>query len=212
MATPIRVLIVEDRSADAELSVREMRRADYAADWTRVETEADYLIALEQPWDLILADFSLPDFSGFRALELMKEAGRDIPFIIVSGTIGEENAIAVLKAGAGDCVMKDRLSRLGSTIERVLREADENRNRKEMERALVESQELYYSLVESMPQCVFRKDTGGRYLFANQRFCETLDRTLKDILGHTDADLFPPETAASFRKEDQQVMESGGVP
>ena len=127
MTTPIRVLIVEDRSADAELVVREMRLAGYAADWKRVETEADFLIALEESWDLLLADFSLPDFSGFSALKLMKEKGLNIPFLIVSGTIGEENAIAALKAGAGDCVMKDRLSLLGPTIERVLREADEKR-------------------------------------------------------------------------------------
>ncbi|MCF7762871.1 MAG: response regulator [Verrucomicrobia bacterium] len=209
MATPIRVLIVEDRSADAELVVREMRRAGYAADWKRVETEADFLIALEESWDLLLADFSLPDFSGFSALKLMKEKGLNIPFLIVSGTIGEENAIAALKAGAGDCVMKDRLSLLGPTIERVLREADEKRECQEMQRALVESQKLYYSLVESMPQSVFRKDASGRYVFANQRFCEAIDRTLKDILGRTDADLFPPETAAALQKDDQRVMDSG---
>jgi DNA-binding response OmpR family regulator len=123
MSGPLRVLVVEDSLADAELIVRELRAAGFEPEWRRVEAEPDYLAQLDRGWDIILADYSLPQFSGLRAVELLKQRGLDIPIVIVSGTIGEEAAVATLQAGANDYVMKDRVGRLGPAVERELREA-----------------------------------------------------------------------------------------
>jgi len=133
MPAKLRVLILEDRAADAELVLHELRRAGYEPEWKRVETEQDYLSQLDQGYEIILADYNLPEFDGLRALELLKERGLDIPFIIVSGTIGEDKAVAAMKAGANDYVMKDRLVRLGTAVERGLRDTVERRERKRAE-------------------------------------------------------------------------------
>ena len=99
MSTPIRVLILEDRAADAELMLHELRKAGFDPDWQRVETEPEYLASLETNPDLILADWSLPQFSGLRALQLMNERSLDIPFVIVSGIISEEAAVEAMRQG-----------------------------------------------------------------------------------------------------------------
>ena len=117
---PLRVLFVEGSSADAELAVDELRRCGFEVSWTRVETESDYLAHLEDPPEIVLADYALPQLSGPRALELLQQQGLGIPFLAVSGTIGDEAAVAIMKQGAVDCVLKDRLHRLGPAVMRAL--------------------------------------------------------------------------------------------
>jgi starch phosphorylase len=117
---PLRALLVEDSSADAELVAHELRQSGFNLTWERADTESDYLTRLEKSPEIILADYSLPQFSGLRALELLQQRGLGIPFIVVSGTIGEEAAAAVVKQGAADYVLKSRLSRLGSAVRRAL--------------------------------------------------------------------------------------------
>jgi CheY-like chemotaxis protein len=99
MKRPLRVLLLEDNPLDAELVLKELRRAGFEPDWQRVETEVDYLDRLQPDLDIILSDYDMPEFSGPRALELLKHSGMDIPFIIISGTIGEDVAVDVMKAG-----------------------------------------------------------------------------------------------------------------
>lgn len=124
MKAPLQLLIVEDSAADAELIVRYLRKTGLDVVARRVETEADLLSALEEQHpDVILSDFSLPQFSGLRALETSLAHAPDTPFIYVSGTIGEERAIDALRRGATDYVLKTNLTRLSSTLERALREA-----------------------------------------------------------------------------------------
>jgi PAS domain S-box-containing protein len=149
MSEKLRILILEDRPTDVELMLREVRRAGYEPDWKRVETEPDYLAQLDQGWEIILADYSLPHFDGLQALELLKERGLDIPFIIVSGTIGDEMAVAAMKAGASDYVMKDKLARLGLAVERELRGAAERREHQRAEAALRRSEAKYRALFKS---------------------------------------------------------------
>ena len=120
MTANLRVLIVEDHPEDAELMARLLKEDGFKFKWQRVETEPDYLEALETRPDLILADWTLPKFSGQRALNLMQERDLDIPFIIVSGTIGEESAVAAMREGAYDYVLKDRPARLGQAVRRAL--------------------------------------------------------------------------------------------
>ena len=137
MSTHLRILLIEDSEVDARLVLREVQRAGYKVEPERVETANAMRAALtRQPWDLIICDFSLPKFSGPKALELLKESGIDLPFIIVSGTIGEESAVNALKAGAHDFIIKGNFARLIPAIQRELKDAAIRRERREREREL----------------------------------------------------------------------------
>jgi len=134
MGKPLRLLIIEDSEDDAQLLLHELRRGGYEIEFERVETGAAMLAMLsEKEWDLILSDYTLPHFGAPQALEILKTTGLDTPFIILSGTIGEETAIAALKAGANDFLIKGKFARLGPAIERELREAESRRDRKRSE-------------------------------------------------------------------------------
>lgn len=137
MGTYLWILFIEDSRDDAEIVLREIQRSGYEVESERVETASAMQAALMgQPWDLIICDFSLPRFSAPKALELLKASRFDIPFIIVSGTIGEESAVNALKAGAHDFIIKGNFARLLPAIERELKEAKIRRERREREREL----------------------------------------------------------------------------
>jgi putative nucleotidyltransferase with HDIG domain len=137
MGVPLRLLIIEDSEDDARLLLREIQRGGYEVESERVETADAMQAALtRQPWDLIVCDFSLPRFSAPKALELLKQSGIDLPFIIASGTIGEESAVNALKAGAHDFIIKGNFARLIPAIEREMRDAVIRRERREREREL----------------------------------------------------------------------------
>jgi PAS domain S-box-containing protein len=134
MGKPLRLLIIEDSEEDTQLLLRELRRVGYDVEFERVETAEAMQSALTQKtWDLILSDYSLPTFNAPQALEVLKASGLDVPFIINSGTIGEETAVAALKAGANDFLTKGKFARLEPVIERELREAESRRERKRAE-------------------------------------------------------------------------------
>src|SRR5690348_2776367 len=116
----LRPLIVEDDPADAELIVSELRRSGFEVLWERVETEEQYLAHLAGVPEIVLADYSLPQFNGNRALELLQQQGLGIPFVVVSGTVGEEAAARIIKQGATDYVLKNRLAALGPAVTRAL--------------------------------------------------------------------------------------------
>jgi two-component system, sensor histidine kinase and response regulator len=120
MPTPLHLLILEDNPSDAELMLHALRRAGYDPIANRVETERDYREHLQAAPEIILADFTMPEFDSLRALAIMQECQMDIPFIIVSGTIGEERAVEVMRRGATDYLMKDRLGRLGQAVAHAL--------------------------------------------------------------------------------------------
>ncbi|HUE98218.1 MAG TPA: HD domain-containing phosphohydrolase [Anaerolineales bacterium] len=137
MSTYLRILVIEDSEDDARLLLRELQRGGYEVESERVETAGAMRAALtRQQWDLIICDFSLPSFSAPKALELLKKSGIDLPFVIVSGTIGEESAVSALKAGAHDFIIKGNFARLIPAIERELKEAEVRRERREREREL----------------------------------------------------------------------------
>jgi CheY-like chemotaxis protein len=137
MGTRLRILLIEDSQEDAHLIRREVQHGGYEVELERVETADAMQNALErQSWDLILCDFSLPRFNAPKALELLKQSGYDIPFIIVSGTIGEESAVNALKAGAHDFIIKGNYARLIPAVQRELKEAEVRREQREREREL----------------------------------------------------------------------------
>jgi PAS domain S-box-containing protein/putative nucleotidyltransferase with HDIG domain len=144
LGIPLRVLIVEDSEDDALLLVHTLKRAGYELVFVRVETAEAMDEALAgESWDLIISDYKMPGFSGLAALKLYKEKGLDIPFIVVSGAIGEETAIEAMKAGAHDYVMKGRRARLIPSIERELRESEIRKNKRRADDALKESEQRF---------------------------------------------------------------------
>lgn len=132
MATPLNILIAEDSATDAELILLELHRAGFVPTWKRVETEADFLVEIKNAPDIILSDFSMPQFSGLRAAELLQESGLNIPFILISGTVGEDVAVEAMKHGATDYLLKDRIARLGLAVQQAL---EQKRLRDERQRA-----------------------------------------------------------------------------
>ena len=134
MSNPLRILIVEDSENDALLLVRDLRRGGFEPEFERVCTAEAMASALaNQKWDLIISDYTMPNFSGIAALKILKQSGLDVPFIVVSGSIGEDVAVAAMKAGAHDYLMKGNLRRLISAIERELREAEVRSQRRRAE-------------------------------------------------------------------------------
>ncbi len=146
---PLRVLVVEDSATDTALLMHALARGGFQTTCHRVETRAEMSTALEESqWDLVLADHAMPQFSAPEALELVAQSGVDVPFIIVSGHIDEETAVAAMKAGAHDYVMKERLARLAPAVERELREAEVRRAREKSEEALRRAHEELEARVE----------------------------------------------------------------
>jgi signal transduction histidine kinase len=134
MGALLRVLIVEDLDADAQLMLMELRHHGYDIDYERVETRPAMEQALaRQAWDIILSDYSLPEFNAMNALTTLKESGLDIPFLVISGTIDEETAVTALKAGAHDFLVKGRLARLVPAIEREMKDAETRRSHRQAE-------------------------------------------------------------------------------
>jgi signal transduction histidine kinase len=145
--TEIHILMVEDSAVDAELVEHTLRKGGIAFSGERVETRAGFVRALERaPPDVILSDYALPAFDGYDALAVAREKSPDIPFIFVTGTLGEEVAIETLKKGATDYVLKQRLSRLVPSVQRALREAEERRERRRAEEQLRQSHEQLRAL------------------------------------------------------------------
>jgi two-component system, cell cycle sensor histidine kinase and response regulator CckA len=153
----LQLLIVEDNADDAELLLRDLRRAGFDPEWSRVETELDFLAALENAPELILSDYSMPRFSGLRALELLRASGRDIPFILISGTVGEEVAVQAMRDGATDYLLKDRPARLASAVRRALTERHLRTERSQAEAA----QAQLAAIVTSSADAIIGKDLNG---------------------------------------------------
>lgn len=169
MARPLRVLLVEDNPNDAELVLRELRQAGFYPDWLRVETEPDYLAQLQPEPDIILSDYAMPEFSGPRALELLKQSGFDIPFIIISGTIGEDVAVEVMRQGATDYLLKDRLARLGSAVQQALHQGELRRERAKTQEELLWKTAFLEAQVNSSLDGIIVVDKQGRKILQNQR-------------------------------------------
>jgi diguanylate cyclase (GGDEF)-like protein/PAS domain S-box-containing protein len=153
---PLRVLLIEDSEDDAQLVLRELHRGGFAPTWTRVDTPAALVQALEVAnWDVVISDHAMPQFSSMAALALVRLRSEDVPFLIVSGTIDESQAVAAMKAGAQDYLTKDKLGRLTAAVEREIGEAEVRRARREAEQRRLEAEERYRELVETIPAITY---------------------------------------------------------
>jgi PAS domain S-box-containing protein len=168
MKRPLNVLLVEDNLADAELLLRALRNSGFDPVWRRVDSEAAFLEQLNAGADLVLSDYAMPQFSGLRALELLDRSGLEIPFILVSGTIGEEVAVAVMKLGAADYLLKDRLTRLGSAVEQALNQWRLRRERLQAVAALHESERFARAALNGLTAHIAILDEAGKVLAVNE--------------------------------------------
>jgi PAS domain S-box-containing protein len=192
MKKSLRVLIVEDSEFDAQIMVTLLRKGGYEVTFERVENAEALRAALKsQPWQLILADYNLPSFNAPAALEVLKESELDLPFIIVSGGIGEDIAVACMKAGAHDYLMKGNLHRLAPAVERELREAANRASQREAKQAMLESELRYRLLWESCPDAVILMDTAGQIHFANPAVQVVFGYTVDEITGQNLGKLMP---------------------
>jgi PAS domain S-box-containing protein len=191
----LRVLLIEDSVDDALLLRRHLARSGFMPELHRVETAEAMLLALEQRWDCVLADYNLPLFSAPEALKLLQNTGRDIPFIMMSGAVSEATAVAAMRAGAHDYVSKENLARLVPAIERELTEAASRKVKRATERALRSRPERFHRLVEATPLALLISDLQGRVSYSNpgvERLLGFSQRDL-DVEGVTLGCLFTPE-------------------
>lgn len=178
-----RVLHIEDNLADAELIHETIRRRWPGCEFRRVESREQLRTALAEPdWDLVLSDFSLPGFDGLSALALARERRPDVPFIFLSGTIGEDNAVSALQRGASDYVIKDRPARLVPAIEQALGRIDENRAREKIEAKLRASQELLQQLAEHSADAFWFADISPeRFIYVSPAVEQIWGRPPRDF-------------------------------
>jgi PAS domain S-box-containing protein len=185
MKTALRILNLEDNEADAELNKAMILARWPQSELVRVDTRAAYLAQLAAGnFDLILSDYTMPGFDGREALTIAREKRPDIPFLFVSGTIGEDAAIEALKNGATDYVLKHRLMRLIPAVDRAMREAEERAERERAERAMRESEYKYREVFESLADGAFLADAKTGKIIDTNRCAETmLGCTRGEILG-----------------------------
>lgn len=213
MGISLRVLILEDNPSDAELMLHELRRAGYDPTASRVETEQEFLTRLEPAPELILADFSMPEFDSLRALETIKKRHLEIPFIIVSGTIGEERAVQIMQLGATDYIIKDRLGRLGQAVDQALARA----HHKEEKRAIQHTAARLAAIVYSSMDAIVAKTLDGTITNWNPAAERLYGYSAQEIIGKNVTMLFPIgrrrfETPESFLKLVQKLLDGVVVP
>ena len=184
MDKKLRILLLEDVASDAELTERELRKGKLAFSMKRVETREAFVRGLEElKPHLVLGDYHLPNFDGLSALSITQKKCPDVPFIFISGTIGEELAIEVLKRGATDYVLKNRLSRLVPVIRRALDEAEERVKRKKAEEALKNSAREWHVTFDAIRDPVFLTDLTGKILRCNEAMVRFLRKPFSGIVG-----------------------------
>jgi diguanylate cyclase (GGDEF)-like protein/PAS domain S-box-containing protein len=195
----LNVLIVEDSEDDARLLLLQLRRNGYQPVARRVQTAEEMERAFDdEQWDLVIADYSLPSFNALAALDLFHRRGLDIPFLIVSGTIGEETAVEAMRAGAHDYIMKGSSARLIPAIARELREAGERANRRRAEEALRDSERRFRALIEHSSDILTVLDAGGRIVYESP--------SVERLLGHTAGELKGAALEEHVHPEDRHAL------
>ena len=175
MSRPLNVLFLEDSEDDVLLVARHLTKAGFTVESRRVDTPEDFRLALKSsPWDVVISDYSLPGLNALAAIHIFKETGPDIPFLVVSGAVGEETAVEVLKSGAHDVLIKNNLARLVPAVERELREAAERRARRKAEESLAASEIKFRRIVETAHEGIWLLDPEGRTTYMNRRMADML--------------------------------------
>jgi two-component system cell cycle sensor histidine kinase/response regulator CckA len=189
---PLRVLFVEDSEDDLALELRELRKGGFDPAWERVDTEAALRDALMRgPWDVVVSDHSMPKFSSDEALRVVRERDPDLPFLLVSGTIGEGPAVDAMRTGAQDYILKGNLQRLAAAIDRELRAARGRRLRRTSEQALRQAEERNRGLIENAVLGIYRAHLDGRFEDANPALLAMLGHgTLEELRARAPQDVY----------------------
>ena len=208
MNKKINILILEDNANDAELMVRALGDSGISFIAIRKETRESFETALSDfhP-DLILSDYSLPAYNGREALEFVNKTSPETPVIMVTGALGEEAAVELLKAGAKDYVLKDRITRLPFAIERVLAEAENAKARHESERLLRESEERFRNVLEHAPTGISVATLDGRFVEVNQSLCKLLGYTREELLQRTFIEVTHPDDKEITDEQARKLIE-----
>jgi PAS domain S-box-containing protein len=210
MLIPLRVLIIEDFESDAELALTHLERAGFTVTSQRIETAEEMSSALNAAgWDIIISDYSLPTFSGPAALKILIDSGKDIPFIVVSGTITEETAIELMRSGAADYLMKDRLARLGPLVKRELNIAQVRKERKQAENALRQDELYLRTILQTTRDGFWMLDAAGRIIDANKACCDMTGYSMDELKQFGINDLDAVEDPTATAKHIQQVIANG---
>jgi PAS domain S-box-containing protein len=211
MKIKLRVLIVEDSEDDARLMFRELERGGFDPQSERVTTAGALRDALaRQPWDVVLADYTLPDFNALQALRILQQSGLDIPFIVVSGSIGEDIAVAMMKRGAHDYLLKQNLARLVPAVERALADTETRRAARRVEDELRASEARFRVFVDHASDAFFLHDERGVILDVNQIACENLGYSREELIGMLPRQ-FDPDVNQAFSERILARLAAGGV-
>ncbi len=211
MKKPIQLLIIEDNEGDAILEVNAIEDGGYDVFYERVDNPDSLREALNsRAWDCIISDYALPLFTGIDALDICKESGTDIPFILVSGAIGEETAVAAMKAGAHDYIMKSNMKLLVPAIDHELGDAENRRQKKVAEEAIRFERLLLRTLIDNLPDLIYVKDMDCRRIIANETDVKFAGYTSEsEIIGKTDLEIFNDEYGKRSHASDLAVLQSG---
>ena len=208
-SAPLRVLILEDNPDDADLLVRRLRQAGFNFDWQRVETEAAYQALLSPQLDLILADYTLPHFDALRALRHLQALNLDVPFVVITGTLGEEAAVECMKHGAADYLLKDRLARLGPAVALALEQKRLRDEKRGAEAAMRESEERYRTLAEAVQDMIYIVGRDERLLYVNNITAQQLGQEPEQLIGQPRQALFLAGDAETQQHLLRGVFETG---
>ena len=208
---PLRVLVVEDSEFDARMLVGLLQAGGFSPEYERVETAVAMRTALAQTtWQVILADYNLPEFNAPEALELLQESQLDIPFIIVSGGIGEDTAVAAMKLGAHDYLMKGNLARLVPAVERELRDASVRASRRQTVKDLRESELRHRSLIENTSDIIAVLDSKGMIQFVSPACKRVLGKSAESMVETDWFELAHDQDRERLRAEFSKGLEGGG--
>lgn len=201
----LRILVLEDRPSDIELMLHALRQTGFEIQYEHVDNEAAYLAHLDEKLDVILADYTLPQFDALRALELLQARGLDTPFIVVTGTVSEEAAVECMKRGAADYLLKDRLARLGLAVTQSL-----HAKRLHGEKRRIEAERRRLSTaIEQTVECVIITDTEGTILYVNPAFEHVTGYTYAEVIGQNPRILKSGQHDAAFYKELWSTLRAG---
>ena len=209
----LKLLLVEDSEDDAALLLLHLRNGDYKVSCQRVDTAPAMRMALDrEPWDIVISDYVMPRFSGLEALSVLKEHGTDIPFIIVSGHIGEDTAVAAMKAGAHDYLMKGNFARLVPAVERELAEARVRQERRQSQEKLRLEHTFRRTIEASIPSGIAVVDLQRRQSYVNRSFCDMVGWSEEDLVDAKPPFVYwPPEDLKVMNEAFEQMM-AGGAP
>ena len=203
----IRALIVEDVESDALLLVDDLESKGFSLEWQRVDTEQSMRTALQQHWDIVFSDFSMPNFSGAEALSILRQHDPDTPLIFISGTLGEDSAVKAIKSGAQDYVMKGNLARLQPSVERELRDSQQRRKRRKAEETL----NKLSMVVKQTADSVYITDPKGVIEYVNPSFEELTGYSKNEVVGETASMLYSERDESDSYKNLLDTIKNGNI-